>query len=83
MAINDQVRALLKMSGKKNKDFALYKGMSPQAFQNKLSRGSLSAQDLIDLAAFTGCTLEFLFPDQQRILLSDTPDKKSREEAEP
>ena len=43
--------------------------MSPQSFQNKLSRGSFSAEDLIKIANFLNCSLEFNIDDKQKIIL--------------
>lgn len=53
MAVTEKIRALLSIKGKKNIELAAYMGMTPQSLQNKLSRGSFSAEDLIKIADFT------------------------------
>lgn len=68
MAVTEKIRALLSIKGKKNIELAAYMGMTPQSLQNKLSRGSFSAEDLIKIADFTGAVLAFEVNDQQKIL---------------
>lgn len=48
------------MAGKKQIELAAYMGISPQSLQNKFSRGSFSADDLIKIANFTGVELAFI-----------------------
>jgi transcriptional regulator with XRE-family HTH domain len=69
MPITDKIKALLSIKGKKNIELAQYLGITPQSLQNKLTRGSFSAEDLIKIADFLGCTLEFNIDDKQRIIL--------------
>jgi transcriptional regulator with XRE-family HTH domain len=69
MPLTDKIKALISIKGKKNIDLAEYLHMSPQSFQNKLSRGSFSAEDLIKIADFLGCSLEFNIDDKQKIVL--------------
>ena len=66
--ITAKIKALLAMAGKKNVELAEYLGMSPQALQNKLSRGSFSADDLIMIAAFTDAEVVFLHGDNKIVL---------------
>lgn len=70
MSVTDKVKALLSIKGKKNIELAEHLGLSPQAMQNKLSRGSFSAEDLIKIADFLSCSLEFKIDDTQKILLT-------------
>lgn len=69
MSVTTKIKALLLMKGKKNIELAQYLGISPQSLQNKLSRGSFSAEDLIKIADFTGCPLSFSIDDTQKIML--------------
>ena len=69
MAVNNKVRALLNLKGKKSSELAAYFEISAQAVANKLSRGSFSAEDLIRIAAFTDCELAFILSDTQKITL--------------
>lgn len=69
MSLTDKIKALISIRGKKNIELAEYLGMSPQSFQNKLSRGSFSAEDLIKIADSLGCSLEFNIDDKQKIVL--------------
>ena len=47
-------------------------GMTPQSLQNKLNRGSFSAEDLIKIANFTGASLAFEVNDNQKIMFEST-----------
>ncbi len=69
MAVSEKIKALLALKGKKNVGLATYFGMTPQSMNNKMSRGAFSAEDLIKVAEFTGCTLNFDLGDNQRIVL--------------
>ena len=44
---------------------------TPQAFSQKIKRGSFTIDDLNDIALVTGCRLEcsFVFPDGERIVI--------------
>ena len=70
MAITEKIKALLSIKGKKNVELAAYLGISPQSLQNKLNRGSFSAEDLIKISDFTNCPLSFSVDDNQKILLN-------------
>ena len=72
MAVTEKIRALLSIKGKKNIELAEYLGMTPQSLQNKLSRGSFSAEDLIKIADFAGASLAFEVNDHQKILFEST-----------
>ena len=76
MAVADKIKALMSIRGKKNIDLAKYLGMSAQALQNKLFRGSFSAEDLIKIGNFLDCTLNFQVDDKQKIIF-DMSDLRS------
>lgn len=79
--ISDRIKSVLQLNGKKNVDLAAYLGMSPQSLQNKLSRGSFSADDLIRIAEFTGAELAFLMgPDKITLGADCLRDNDSQEE---
>ncbi len=69
MGISDKIKALLKIKGKKMTDLADYLGIGRQSLSNKFSRGSFSAEDLIKISDFVGCTLVFEIGDVQKIIL--------------
>lgn len=69
MAINNKIRALLSMKGRKPSEAAEYFGISAQAMRTKISRGSFSAEDLIKFADFLGCELNFTVDEKQKIVL--------------
>jgi transcriptional regulator with XRE-family HTH domain len=69
MPVTDKIKALLSINGKKNIELAQYLGITPQSLQNKFARGSFSAEDLIRIADFLGCTLEYNIDDKQKIIL--------------
>ena len=72
VTVSDKVRALLSLEGKKNSELAKYLGISPQAMNTKLYRGSFSASDLIKVADFLQCELAFTTPSGQKISLDMT-----------
>ena len=69
MSVSNKTRALLNLKGKKSHELAAYFGISSQAMRNKLSRDTLSAEDLIKIADFLGCELAFILSDSQKITL--------------
>ncbi len=76
--VSDKVRALLALSGKRNIDLAALYGVSKQSMNNKLTNNRFSADDLIRIAAFTGCQVAFVLPDGQHLFLDEDdlrPDK--------
>ena len=70
MPITDKIKAAMAVSGKENKDLALYLDTTKQALSNKFNRGSYSAEDLIKIADFTGATLNLEFEDKTKITFS-------------
>ncbi len=69
MAIADKVRAVLALEGKKNTELAAFFGMTPQSMNNKLSRDSFSAKDLIKVADFVGGRIAIVLSNGQMIYL--------------
>lgn len=72
MAVTEKIKALLAVKGKKNLELAAYLGMTPQSLQNKMNRGSFSAEDLIKIADFAECSLAFDVDGSQKIMLDKT-----------
>ena len=72
MAVTEKIRALLSVRGNKNVELAEYLGISPQSLQNKLNRGSFSAEDLIKIADFAGVALAFEVNATQKIMLESS-----------
>ena len=69
MAIRDKVKALLMLKSRRHEELAEYLGISKQALSNKYHRGSFSAEDLIKIADFLGCSVGFMLNDKQFIEL--------------
>jgi transcriptional regulator with XRE-family HTH domain len=69
--VSDKVRALLALAGKRNIDLAALYGVSKQSMNNKLTNNRFSADDLIRIAAFTGCKVAFVLPDGQNLFLDE------------
>lgn len=67
--VSDKVRAILALAGKRNIDLAELYGVSKQSMNNKLAHNRFSADDLIRIAAFTGCKVAFVLADGQKIFL--------------
>jgi DNA-binding Xre family transcriptional regulator len=72
MSVSDKIKALLAIKGKKNLELATYLGITAQSMQNKFSRGSFSAEDLIKISEFLDCTLSFEVDNHQKIILDST-----------
>lgn len=77
MSVTNKIKSLLSIKGRKNIELAAYLGISPQSMQNKLSRGSFSAEDLIKIADFLECPLCFEISDSQKIVLDTSDIRKS------
>ena len=69
IAINNKIRALMNLKGKKSSEAAEYFGITVQAMRNKMSRGSFSAADLVKFASFLDCELSFIVDDKQKVSL--------------
>ena len=70
MTISDCVRMALQKGGKQQKELAEAWGFTtPQALGVKFNRGSWSANDLANIAEFTGGVLAIKYPDGQDILV--------------
>lgn len=78
MSISSKVKALLAINEKKQIDLAQHFGMTKQSMNNKMSRDSWSAEDLIQVAEFCGCQLAFVCPDGQHIYLSSNQEKRQQ-----
>ena len=84
MSVSSKVKAALHISGKKQIDLAENLDMVKQTLNNKMSRDSWTASDLINVAEFTGCKLAFVFPDGTQTVFSPDDMKigKSRKKKE-
>ena len=80
--ITGKIRALLQIAGKRPVDLARYLGVLPQSVQNKLSRGSFSAEDLIKIADFAGAELVLQIGEDRIVLGKDCIREKHAAEPE-
>ncbi len=69
MSVTDKVRAVINLSGKAHGGLAEHLEISSQSLSNKLNRGSFSAEDLIKISEYAGCSLAFEFSDGQKVSL--------------
>ncbi len=69
MAVSDKVKAVLALEGRRNTELASYFGMTPQSMNNKLSRDSFSAKDLVRVADFVGGQVAIILSNGQAIYL--------------
>jgi lambda repressor-like predicted transcriptional regulator len=60
MSVSDKVKAGLKINGKEIQSLADFLNISRQSMSNKFYRDSFSAEDLIKIADFLGCSLAFV-----------------------
>ena len=70
MSITSKIKSVLQISGKQQKDLAEHMNMVKQTLNNKMSRDSWSASDLIKVADLTGSKLAFVFPDGTQVNFS-------------
>lgn len=79
MAVSDKIRAVLALEGRKNTELATYFGMTPQSMNNKLSRDSFSAKDLVKVADFVGGRVAIVLSNGQAIYLDSESESASDE----
>lgn len=79
MAVTDKIKALLSLRGVKQTELAKHLGITPQSMRNKFARGSFSAEDLIKIADYLSCSLQFVVDEKQRIIF-DLSDIRATEE---
>lgn len=80
VSVTNKIKALLSIRGKKNTELAAFLGISPQSMQNKLTRGSFSAEDLIRISDFLGCSLCFELDHSQKIILDTSDIRKQKDQ---
>lgn len=71
MRIDDQLKILSVKSDMSISEIGRRLGKSPQAFSQKIKRGSFSIEDLRDIAMVTGSNFEcsFVLPNGERITI--------------
>ena len=76
MSVSSIVKALIALKGHKQAELAAFFGMTAQSMNNKMSRDSWSAKDLMTVAEFTECKLAFVLPDGNKIVIEqkESPD---------
>lgn len=69
MRIEEQIKMLCAKTNLSSSEIARRLNRSPQAFRQKLKRGTITIEDLQNIAMVAGCRFEcaFLFPDGERI----------------
>ena len=76
MSISANIKALLALSGLKQSDLLQPLNMSSrQSLSNKFTNERWSAQDLVDISRLCGCTLAFIMPNGQQIIVENEPQK--------
>ena len=71
MNIDEPIRILCAKTNVSVSELGRRMNKSPQAFSQKIKRGSFTVDDLKDIALVSGCELEcsFVFPDGDRIII--------------
>ena len=83
MKISDTIRMALLKGGRSQADLAQRWGFtSRQAMNNKFARGSWSANELSNVAEFTGGKLIIRYPDGQEIPVAPETDLTKKPDAE-
>lgn len=72
MRIDEPLRILCVKNELSMAEIARRLGVTPQAFSQKVKRGSFTLNDLDDVAVVTGCKLEcnFVLPGGERIMIA-------------
>jgi hypothetical protein len=68
MQMTDAVKTALSAGNKDQSDQAMFKGISKQAINNKMARGTWTGKDLTDVAALSGGRLLIEYPDGSKIV---------------
>lgn len=71
MRIDNQIKMLCAKSELSASEIGRRLNKTPQAFSQKIKRGTVTVDDLSDIAMVTGCKLEcsFVFPDGEKIVI--------------
>ena len=84
MSITSKIRSVLQISGKQQNELAEKLNMVKQTLNNKMTRDSWSASDLIKVADLTGSKLAFIFPDGSQVNFSiDEAHESNRQTKKP
>ena len=75
--VSDKIKQIMKMKKVTNVQLANHLGMLPQSLANKFSRGSISADELIQILAFLECQL--IIEPKPDVLIKLTTDDIKRE----
>ena len=79
MTVSDTVNMALKKAGIRHRPLADSFGMSVSSMNNKFSKNSWSAADLLKVAACTGGRLALVYPDGQQILFDPPAEEPEAE----
>ena len=75
--VSDKIKQIMKMKTVTNVQLANHLGMLPQSLANKFSRGSISADELIQILDFLECQL--IIEPKPDVLIKLTTDDIKRE----
>lgn len=75
--VSDKIKQIMKMKKVTNVQLANHLGMLPQSLANKFSRGSISADELIQILDFLECQL--IIEPKPDVLIKLTTDDIKRE----
>ena len=75
--VGTRIKALLALTGRTHRELADGLGISPQALSNKFQKDSFSASDLVSMAEYFGCKLNFEFADGSKIVLVADSEERS------
>ena len=75
--VSDKIKQIMKMKKVTNVQLANHLGMHPQSLANKFSRGSISADELIQILDFLECQL--IIEPKPDVLIKLTTDDIKRE----
>lgn len=81
MSVSASVRMALSKANKRQLSLGELWNTSPQVISNKLRLERWSGEELVQVAAFTGGKLAFVYPDGQEILISAEEKTKKKEKA--
>ena len=76
--VSDKIKALLAMSEKRQIELANEFGVTAQSMNNKMALNRFNADDLIQIATFTGCKVGFLLPNGEHIFFDESDIRKKK-----
>ena len=77
MTISNKLKGLIKIKGYNTADVAKRLNMSAASLNNKFTRDTFTADDLVGITACLGCELAIIIDDKQKLTLDESDIKNN------